>query len=54
MKTYVRFCPYLAELFLERKILQTKDSGKIKTHILCSVKFSRKSFLYEIMWKKIL
>ena len=54
MKAYVRFCSYLAELLLQREILQTKVAGKIKTHILRSVKFSRKSFLYDIMWKKTL
>jgi hypothetical protein len=43
MKTYVHLWQYLAELFLEWEMFQTKVTGKIKTNILCSVTFSRKS-----------
>jgi len=35
-------------------MFQTKLVAKIKTHILCSVIFfSRKSAVYEIMWKNM-
>ena len=34
-------------------MFQTKVIEKIKTHILCSVTFFRKSCRYEIMWKNI-
>jgi hypothetical protein len=43
MKTYVHLWQYLAEFFLEWEIFQTNVVDKIKTHILCSVRFSRKS-----------
>jgi len=43
MKTDVRFWSYLAQLFLEWEMFQTKVVEKIKTHILCSVTFFRKS-----------
>jgi hypothetical protein len=43
MKTYVHLWSYLAQLFLELEMFQTKVVEKIKTHILCSVTFSRKS-----------
>ena len=43
---------YLAELFLQWEMFQTKVVDKIKTHILCSVTCFRKSrAVYEIMWK---
>jgi hypothetical protein len=42
MKTYVHLW-YLAELFLEWEMFQTKVVEKIKTHILCSIIFFRKS-----------
>ena len=41
MKIYVHL--YLAQFFLEREMFQIKAVQKIKTHILCSVTFSRKS-----------
>jgi len=34
-------------------MFQTKDAGKIKTHILCSVTFLENSATYELMWKNI-
>jgi hypothetical protein len=34
---------YLAHLFSEREMFQAKIVAKIKTHILCSVPFFRKS-----------
>jgi hypothetical protein len=43
MKTYVHLWQYLAELFLEWEMFQTKVVEKIKTHFLCSITFSRKS-----------
>jgi len=33
-------------------MFQTNVVEKIKTHILCSITFSEKSAVYEIMWKK--
>ena len=44
MKTNIHFVSYLAQFFLEREMFQTKVVEKIKTHILCSVTFSRKSY----------
>jgi hypothetical protein len=43
MKTYVRLWNYIAEFFLEWEMCQTKVVEKIKTHILCSIIFFRKS-----------
>ena len=37
------FWSYLAHFFLEWEMFQTKVVEKIKTHILCSVTFPRKS-----------
>ena len=42
MKTYVHLW-YIAELCLEWESFQIKIVEKIKTHILCSITFSRKS-----------
>jgi hypothetical protein len=39
----MHFWSYIAQ-FLERGIFQTEDLEKIKTHILCSVIFLKKSF----------
>jgi hypothetical protein len=50
MKTYVRLWQYLAKFFLEWEILQTKSVGKIKTHILWLITFSRKSCL---LWDNV-
>jgi hypothetical protein len=44
MKTYARLWQYLAEFFLEWQMFQTKVVEKIKTHILYSVNFFRKSY----------
>ena len=35
----IQFWSYLAQLFLEFKIFQTKVVQKLKTHILCSITF---------------
>jgi hypothetical protein len=43
MKTYLHLWWYSAVFFLELEVFQTKVAGKIKTYILCSVKFFRKS-----------
>ena len=43
MTTDIHFWSYLAQFFLESEMFQTKVVEKIKTHILCSVTFSRKS-----------
>jgi hypothetical protein len=43
MKINVHLWQYLAELFLELEMFQTKVVEEIKTHILCSGKFFRKS-----------
>jgi hypothetical protein len=43
MKTHVHLWPYLTDFFLEWEIFQTKVAEKIKTHILCSITFFRKS-----------
>jgi len=44
MKTDTHFWSYLAQFFLEWEMFLTKVVEKIKTHILCSVTFSQKSF----------
>jgi hypothetical protein len=44
MKTNIYFLSYLIQLFLEWETFQIKFVGKIKTLILRSVTFSRKSF----------
>jgi hypothetical protein len=41
--TDIHFWKYTAQFFVEWNILQTKVVEKIKTHILCSVTFFRKS-----------
>ena len=43
MKTNLHFWSYLAQLFLELEMFQTKVVEKIKTHILCSKTFFRQS-----------
>ena len=43
MKTDIHFWSYLAQFFSEWEMFQTKFVEKIKTHILCSVTFFRKS-----------
>jgi hypothetical protein len=42
MKTHKYILSYLAQFFLRWEMFQTKLVKKIKTHILCSVTFSRK------------
>jgi len=43
MKTDIHFWSYLAQFFLQREMFQTKVVQKIKTHILWSATFFRKS-----------
>jgi hypothetical protein len=43
MKTYVHLWPFLAEFSLEWEMFQIKVVEKIKTDLLCSITFSRKS-----------
>jgi hypothetical protein len=43
MKTFVHLWQYLAEFYLEWEMFQIKVVEKIKTHILRSVSFLRKS-----------
>jgi hypothetical protein len=43
MKATTHFRSYLAQLFFERNLLQTKDVKKLKTYILCLVRIFRKS-----------
>jgi len=55
MKTNIHFLSYLAKLFLEWEMFQKETVQKIKTHVLCSVTFFRKSCrLWENLEKKIL
>jgi hypothetical protein len=54
MITLIHFLSYLVHFFLEREIFQTNFVEKIRTHILCSVKFFENHAFYEIMWKNIL
>ena len=52
MTTKVHILSYLAHLFLEWEMFQTKLLQKIKTRILCSVTFLFENrAAYEIMWK---
>jgi len=44
MKKYVHLWQYLTEFFLEWEMFRNKVVEKIKTHILCSVTFSQKSY----------
>jgi hypothetical protein len=44
MNTFSHLWQYLVKLFLEWEMFQTKVVEKIKTHILCSVTFFRKSY----------
>ena len=43
MKTKIHLWSYLVQFFLEWKMFQTKVVDKIKTHILYSLTFFRKS-----------
>ena len=43
MKTFSHLWQYLAEFFVEWEMFQIKVVEKIKTHILCSITFHRKS-----------
>jgi hypothetical protein len=43
MKAYVHLWSYVAQYFLEWEMFYTEVVEKIKTHILCSMIFSRKS-----------
>jgi hypothetical protein len=50
MKTFVRLWWYFVEFVLEWEMFQIKVTEKIKTNVLCSVKFSRKSCL---LWDSV-
>jgi len=39
MKTNIRFLLYIAQFFLDLKMLKKKVVEKLEIHILCSVKF---------------
>ena len=59
MKTNIHFWSYLAHLFLEWEMFQTKVVEKTKTHILCSVILPRKlcclldNLIFEHFWKNL-
>jgi len=53
MTTIMHFLSHPSQLFIEQEMFQTKVVDKIKTHILCSGTFSRKTDVYGIMWKNI-
>ena len=54
MKTNIHFLSYLAQLFLEWEIFQTKVAEKIESRILCSVTFFFENrAVHEIVWKNI-
>ena len=53
MKSNVLLWLYLAQLFLEWKIFQTKFVEKVETHILCSVIFFVNNTFWEIIWKYV-
>jgi len=42
-QSHIHFLSYLAHFFLDREIFQTKVVEKVKTHILCSIRFYRNS-----------
>ena len=44
MKTDIHYWSYLAQLLLEWEMFQTEVVEKTKTHIVCSVTFSLKSY----------
>ena len=52
MKTNMHLWSYLAELFLELEMFQTKVVEKLKIHILCSVIFSENRAFYDVRWEK--
>ena len=47
MKTYVHLWQYLAEVFWQWEMFQTKVVEEIKTHILYSITFSENRAVYE-------
>jgi hypothetical protein len=55
METNVHFISYLAQLFTEGKIFQTKAVEKIKTHPSYSLTFLflQNRAAYEIIWENI-
>jgi hypothetical protein len=54
MKTIIHFLSYLTQFFVEWEVFQTKVVEEIKTHILCSVTFLKKSYRLWDNVKKIL
>jgi len=56
MKAYVHLLQYLAKVFLEREVFQTKRVEKIKTRVLCAIilfSFENRP-VYITMWKNML
>jgi hypothetical protein len=51
MKTNTHFLSYLAHLFLECEMFQTKDVEKTKTNILCYFFFENHAAVYGKMWE---
>jgi hypothetical protein len=51
IKNDIHLLSYLAQLFSEPEIFQTKVVEKIETGIVCSVTFFENHADYEIMWK---
>jgi hypothetical protein len=51
VKTNIHLWSYLAQLFLESEIFQTKVVEKIETHSVCSTFFSEKGDVNEISKK---
>jgi len=49
MKTNIHFRSYLAQIFLEWKIFQTKLVDKLETHILSSITF----FEIRAIWDNV-
>ena len=55
MKTNIHFLSYLAQLFLEWKIFQTKPVENLETHTVCLMNFFSPGNhgVYEINWENI-
>jgi hypothetical protein len=53
MKTNIHFQSYLAQLFLEWRIFQTKVVEKLETHILCWITFYFENRAVYQMWENV-